>query len=313
MEIYTEITDLRQRFPRIAVVLGTFDGVHLGHRQIISRAVELAKSIGGTSVVFTFSNHPLSVVAPDRCPLQIVTQEYKAELIKDIGVDVLLTIPFTPDFAKLPPEDFLTLLHDNLNPQYVVVGPNYSFGYKSSGTPDLLKRSGKRYGFEVEVLEAFHFGDNIISSTSIRQLIAVGHVACAAKLLGRLFKIEGPVIAGEQRGRKLGYPTANLAIKKEQVFPADGVYSVRAYIAGKCYNGIANVGKNPTFKGSDRRLEVYIFAFQGNLYDETIEVGFVHRIREEKTFSSPDELVAQIKQDVNEAEQYLCNNNYSAV
>jgi len=313
MEIYTEITDLRQRFPKIAVVLGTFDGVHLGHRQIISRAVELAKSINGKSVVFTFSNHPLSVVAPDRCPLQIGSQESKAALIEDIGVDVLLTIPFTPEFAKLSPEDFLTLLHDTLDPKYVVVGPNYSFGYKSSGTPEILKSSGKKYGFEVEVLDAFQHGNNIISSTAIRQLISEGHVACAAKLLGRLFIIEGPVIQGAQRGRELGYPTANLAITKGQVIPADGVYATRVFIDGKWYNSIANVGTNPTFQESDRRLEVYIFLFHGNLYDKIIKVGFVRRIRNEQKFNSPDELIAQIKRDVNEAEQYLCNNNCSVV
>lgn len=313
MEIYTEITDLRRRYPRIAVVLGTFDGVHLGHRQIISRAVELAKAIEGTSVVFTFSNHPLSVVAPDRSPLQIATQEDKAELMKDIGVDVLMTIPFTSEFAKLSPEDFLTLLHSNLNPRYVVVGPNYSFGYKSSGTPEMLNNSGQKYGFEVEVLEAFHLDGNIVSSTAIRNLLAEGHVACAAKLLGRLFKIEGPVIQGEQRGRELGYPTANLAIAIGQVIPADGVYAVRVFIDSQWYNGIANVGTNPTFNGSERRIEVYVFSFQGNLYNNIIKVGFVRRIRAEKTFAGPDELVAQIKRDIHDANQYLCNNNCNPV
>ncbi|MGI6092352.1 MAG: bifunctional riboflavin kinase/FAD synthetase [Veillonellaceae bacterium] len=308
MEIYTTITNLTKRFPKIAVVLGTFDGVHLGHQKIISRAVELAKSMGGTSVVFTFSNHPLSIVAPNRCPQQISTPDYKSELLADIGVDVLLNIPFTHDFARMLPEEFLSQLARNLNPKYVVVGPNYSFGYKSAGTPELLKSAEQQYGFKAEIMEAFEIDGTIISSTLIRQLIKEGKVADAAKLLGRPFKLKGKVIKGEQRGRTLGYPTANLAVIPDLIAPADGVYAVKVYTSLATYSGIANIGTNPTFNGHDRRIEVYLFNYTGDLYGKTIGVEFFEYIRGEKKFLSAEQLVDQIRRDICTAQEYFCNN-----
>lgn len=308
MEIFTTITDLSKRFSKIAVVLGTFDGVHLGHRKIISRAVDLAKSMGGTSVVFTFSNHPLSVIAPNRCPRQITTPEYKAELIKNIGVDVLITIPFTEAFAKLSPEEFLILLKTKLNPKYVVVGPNYSFGYKSAGKPELLKSAGPRFGFKAEVMDAFSFGGTLISSTLIRQKIADGKVSDAVRLLGHPFKIEGQVVAGEQRGRTIGYPTANLVILPEIVAPADGVYAVKVHTLRGIYTGIANIGTNPTFNGSQHRLEVYIFSFKEDLYGKKIGVEFIEYIRGEKKFANAEKLVEQIRRDINRVQKCFCNN-----
>lgn len=309
MEIYTTITDLTKRFPKIAVVLGTFDGVHLGHQKIISRAVELAKITGGTSVVFTFSNHPLSIVAPNRCPQQISTSEYKAELLAALGVDVLLNIPFTHDFAKMSPEEFLSQLAQKLNPKYVVVGPNYSFGYKSAGTPELLKSAEQRYGFKAEIMEAFDIDGTIISSTLIRQLIREGKVADAAKILGRPFKLSGKVIKGEQRGRTLGYPTANLAVIPDLVAPADGVYAVRVHTSLAVYGGIANIGTNPTFNGRDRHIEVYLFNYKGDLYGKTIGIEFFEYIRGEKTFLSVDQLIDQIRRDINIAQEFFCNNS----
>lgn len=305
MKIFTQLNDLSQQFPRIIVALGTFDGLHIGHQQIISRAVELARTIDGTSVVFTFSNHPLSIVDPDRCPLQIVTYEDKNKLIEGMGVDILLTIPFTPRFLVLSPAEFIALLLKILRPVYIVVGPNYSFGYKGTGTPEMLKSAGDTYGFKTEIQQAVYVDDTIVSSTIIRQLIAQGNVHQAARLLGRPLQIKGTVITGDQRGRTLGYPTANLTINEGLAIPDDGVYVVQILIDKVQYTGVANVGTNPTFNGSERRIEIYILKFTGNLYGQTVTVSFLERIRGEITFTTAEQLKKQISLDIKVAEDYI--------
>lgn len=305
MQIVNEMTNLNVNFSGIAIALGTFDGIHIGHQKIISRAVELAKQINGTSVVFTFSNHPLSVVAPERCPLQIITQDYKAELIQALGVDVLLTIPFTSQFLQLSAAQFISLILKNLSPKHIVVGPNYFFGYKRSGTPEMLLLAGTQHGFNVEIHPTVYINDTIVSSTLIRQMITTGNVDQAAHLLGRPFKIKGIVIHGAKRGRELGYPTINLEVANQLVLPADGVYAVSLTIENTQYNGIANIGNNPTFNGIDRRLEVHILDFAGNLYGQSVAISFLKHIRGQITFSSPAELKLQICQDIRAAQIYF--------
>ncbi len=304
MEIIKEIINLTEKFPRITMALGTFDGIHLGHQKIISRAVDLAKEINGTSVVFTFSNHPLSVVAPQRCPLQLATQEDKAELIEKLGVDILLTIPFTPKFLQYSAAQFVDLFLQNLNPKHIVIGPNYFFGYKRSGTPELLHQAGLEHGFKVEVHPIVYLDDITISSTLIRQLIGTGKVDQAVPLLGRPVKVSGIVIHGAKRGRQMGYPTVNLEVANHLILPADGVYAVSLTIKNIHYNGIANIGNNPTFSGIERRLEVHILNFSGDLYGESLTVYFLKQIRGQITFASADELKEQICRDIKAAEIY---------
>ncbi len=305
MKIYTQLNDLSHQFPKIAVALGTFDGVHIGHQQIVSRAVELARAIDGTSVVFTFSNHPLSIVDPNRCPLQIVAYEYKNQLMEAMGVDVLLTIPFTHQFLTLSPGEFIKLLADNLRPTYIVVGPNYSFGYKGTGTPETLENAGCEFGFKTEIQQAVYVDDIIVSSTIIRQMITQGNVHQAARLLGRPLQIQGTVIAGEKRGRTLGYPTANIAINEGLAIPDDGVYVVQIAVGKFQYKGVANVGTNPTFNCSERRIEIYLLNFAGNLYGKTVTVAFLDRIRGEIAFTTAEQLKMQIALDIKVAENYL--------
>ncbi|WP_207857848.1 bifunctional riboflavin kinase/FAD synthetase [Lucifera butyrica] len=299
------MTKLRGSFPAVSVALGTFDGIHLGHQKIISRVVNLARSSGGTSVVFTFSNHPLAVLAPEHCPPQIVSQQDKAALIEKLGVDVLLTIPFTREFLRLSPAAFITMLADNLGPRHVVVGPNYSFGYQGAGTPDVLQQAGRENSFSVEVHESVYVETMLVSSTLIRQCITEGNIRQATMLLGRLPCVTGTVIAGDQRGRTLGYPTANLAVDANLVLPADGVYAVRVNNQKNQYYGVANIGKNPTFQGSERRLEVYILDYTANLYGQVLTVEFVERIRSEIRFATTDELKRQIGQDVAAVRSYF--------
>lgn len=305
MEIFNKIVNLNTDFPGITIALGTFDGIHIGHQKIISRAVDVAKQINGTSVVFTFSNHPLSIVAPERCPLQLVTQDYKAELIRELGVDVLLTIPFTTQFLQLSALQFISLAMKNLSPKHIVVGPNYFFGYKRSGTPEFLQQAGAQHGFTVEIHPTVYVNDTIVSSTLIRQMIATGNIDQAAQLLGRPVKIEGIVIHGAKRGRELGYPTINLEIANQLILPADGVYAVSLSIENTQYNGIANIGNNPTFNGIDRRLEVHILDYSGDLYGQSVTVIFLKHIRGQITFSSAAELKLQICQDIKAAQIYF--------
>ncbi|MBC8016686.1 MAG: bifunctional riboflavin kinase/FAD synthetase [Sporomusaceae bacterium] len=304
MEIVKKITALKTKYPAITIALGTFDGIHIGHQKIISQAVALAKQINGTSVVFTFSNHPLSVVAPERCPLQLVTQDDKAELIQKLGVDVLLTIPFTPDFLKLSPEQFIDLVLETLSPKHIVIGPNYYFGYKSTGTPELLQTAGIQYGFNVEVHPTVYVNGTIVSSTLIRQMIIDGHVDQAAQFLGRPFTINGVVIHGAKRGRELGFPTINMEFPSQFVLPADGVYAVSLTIENSQYNGVANIGKNPTCNETHRRLEVHILQYSGNLYGQGVTVSFLKHIRGQITFADSEELKLQISQDIKAAHAY---------
>ncbi|HMM21610.1 MAG TPA: bifunctional riboflavin kinase/FAD synthetase [Selenomonadales bacterium] len=307
MEICTRLTDVQGRLRQTAVALGTFDGVHLGHQTIISHAAKLARRAGGPSVVFTFSNHPLSVINPKRCPPLIITQEEKVARIAALGIDVLLTVPFTRELLQLPPRDFVALLADVLQPAYVVVGPNFTFGYKGAGTPELLRQGGKENGFEVVIPAALHVGKVLVSSTAIRQLIQRGKVQQAATLLGRPFKVTGRVAAGDGRGgRILGFPTANIAVSDQLVSPGDGVYAVQIAVGDghNPYKGLANVGSNPTFSGKTRRIEVHILDFAGDLYGQTIAVDFLAKIRDEKTFDGVNSLKAQIARDISAAQQY---------
>ena len=302
MKIFNNIVKLNTCFPGITIALGAFDGIHIGHQKIISRAVNLAKQINGTSVVFTFSNHPLSVVAPERCPLQLITQEYKAELIQDLGVDILLTIPFTKHFLELSALQFINLFMENLSPKQIVVGPDYFFGYKRSGTTEFLEQAGVQHGFNVEIHPIVYVNDTVVSSTLIREMITEGNIEKASQFLGRPVKFKGIVIHGAKRGRELGYPTINLSIANQLIVPADGVYAVSVHIENTHYNGIANIGNNPTFNGIDRRLEVHILNYSGDLYGQSVTVIFIKHIRGQITFSSAAELKLQICSDIKAAQ-----------
>jgi riboflavin kinase/FMN adenylyltransferase len=303
MKIFTQITNLARQFPNIAVALGTFDGVHIGHQEVIGKAVDFAGKSAGTSVVFTFSNHPLSAIAPEYCPLQLMSPDSKAQALEKIGVDVLLTIPFTEDFLHLSPDEFITLLLKELAPKLVVVGPNYSFGNKSAGTPEVLRQAGMRHGFRVEVEPVVTLDGIVVSSTHIRQLITEGKVKEAAKFLGRPIRLSGLVVPGEQRGRSIGFPTANIELEQGLAVPADGVYAVRAFTADAAYHGVANIGTNPTFSGKERRMEVHLLNFAGNLYKETLEVEFLDYLRGENAFDSVNALKVQIALDIKAAQQ----------
>ncbi len=298
MEVIKKLSALTKKFPSPVVALGMFDGVHRGHASVIRRAVEVAQKISGTAVVFTFANHPLSVLSPETAPLMIGSRSLRREIFESLGVEVLIEIPFTKELSRRSPEEFLELLREKISPAYVVTGPNYTFGRFGKGNGRLLLREGESYGFSAEICPAVTVDKKTVSSTRIRALIAEGNLSEANELLGRNFTYVSKVVNGDRRGRKLGFPTANLEIEDHRAMLPNGVYIVRVWVGGEIFSGIANVGDNPTFKVAKRRLEVFIDNFSGDIYGEEIAVSFVSKIRDEKTFASVDELKAQLNEDL---------------
>ncbi len=306
MELCTELSQLKDKYANICIALGTFDGVHRGHQQVIGAAVERAREIGGTSLVFTFSNHPLSVVAPERCPVRLMSNEEKKSVMQELGVDVLVNIPFTQEVLSIGAEDFIRMLIEAYEPKFVVVGPNYTFGYKNQGNSELLKEFGKKYGFEVKIHEAVCDTDDLISSTLIRGYINDGNVEKTADLLGRDFRLTSTVVHGDERGRTIGFPTANLDLPPEAAVPNNGVYAVRAITAdGVIHSAVANIGTNPTFDGIYRHIEVHILDFAADIYGQELTIEFLAKLRNEQKFSGIEALVNQLHQDVETAKKYF--------
>lgn len=303
MQIYSRLTDLRAEYPHLVIALGMFDGVHIGHQSIIRRAVELAHEKGGKAMVFTFSNHPLSVLAPRDLPPQIGSSLLRSHLIAELGVDILMAVPFTKQLAQRSPEAFLAMLRDYFAPRCVVTGPNYTFGSRGKGTHRMLLRDAEAYGFTAEICPAVLLGGRTVSSTRIRALLQQGKLDEARACLGRPFTVLDRVIHGERRGRTLGFPTANLAITDAQVMLPNGVYATRVLYEEREYLGLANIGDNPTFEGCNRRLEVHLEDFSGDLYDKLIEVQFLAKIREEEKFASVDQLVRKMHDDRRRAQK----------
>lgn len=298
MEIIKKLSGLTQKYKNPVIALGMFDGVHLGHAGVIRHAVEVAKKIGGTAIVFTFSNHPLSILDPANAPLMIGSRSLRREIFESLGVEILIEIPFTKDLSRKTPEEFLSLLQEKISPSYVVTGPNYTFGRLGKGNGRMLLREGENYGFKAEICPAVTVNKKTVSSTRIRALIAEGDLISANELLGRNFTYVATVVNGDKRGRKLGFPTANLEIDDSRAMLPNGVYIVRVKVENDFYDGIANVGDNPTFKVAKRRLEVFIDNFSGDIYGEEISVSFLQKIRDEKTFTSVEDLKFQLNEDL---------------
>lgn len=302
MYVYHHWQGLKDKHDNLVVGLGNFDGVHTGHQKLISELVALAKEVGGTPAVFTFHPHPLAVLKPEDCPPLLLSQESKQKFIARLGVEVLLLVPFDLGFAGLSPEDFIkTVLHEELGARGVVVGYNYTFGHRGRGTPALLEEQSSTYGYLLRVVPPVMVEGQSVSSTLIRGLLMKGEVAEAAKFLGYYPFMEGQVVAGEKRGSTLGFPTANLDIDQTLLVPANGVYSAKVHIDGDTYFGVANIGVKPTFQGKKRNIEVHLLDFYQDLYGKNIKVSFTRRLREEKRFKTPSDLVKQIERDILEA------------
>lgn len=298
MEIITSLEQLHSFAAPCVVALGTFDGLHRGHLDVIGTAKQEAKQTGAKLAVFTFSNHPLEWINPAHVPVALVTPAVKLQLLENLGVDVLIDIPFNQLVADLLPQQFLERL-SALNYSCLVVGENFTYGQRGVGNVYTLAASAQALGFKLIVRKLVSNNGTIVSSTEIRRLITAGEVQQAAKMLGRSYSISGIVAHGNERGRLLGYPTANLELVDAHVaIPLGGVYAVRAYVDGGVYGGMANIGKNPTFGDVEKpRLETNIFGFSGDIYGKTLTIEFVQRIRGEVKFTGIDALKEQLAQD----------------
>ena len=290
------------RWSQPVLALGNFDGVHRGHRKILERVRRVAGERGGTSVVMTFDPHPPRVVRPDKAPPLLMTKAQKLEAIADAGVQGAAIVRFTTALSHWDPETFVrTVLVDWLHVSEVWVGANFLFGHDRSGNFSLLRVLGSRYGFKAEKIDPVRYKDFVVSSTRVRRLVSEGRVDEAGALLGHSYVVDGTVMRGDQRGRTLGFPTANLCSENE-LLPPHGVYATTARVGSVVYPSVTNVGTRPTVDQSGRTVvETHLFDLDRDLYGQPLRIGFVQRLRDERAFESIDALRAQIDADCRRA------------
>jgi len=309
MKIFNQIEKLTRPFKAAAITIGNFDGVHIGHQALFHEVIEKSDAIDGTSIAMTFEPHPMRVLKKNNHPPLITLYEQKEELIKRAGIDVLICIPFTREFASLSAEAFIKdLLVAKIGMQAIIVGEDYTFGKNREGNLTVLKSYASQMGYEVVAADWIKAGQNLsdrISSTRIRELVMAGEVQPACKMLGRFYQIRGLVVRGRDRGGKLlGIPTANINLQDE-LCPKTGIYAVTVDYHNRLYKGVANIGYSPTFEDNEFTVEVHLLNFSTDIYGEKIRVNFIERIRDEKKFANISELTAQINQDIYTAHEIL--------
>jgi riboflavin kinase/FMN adenylyltransferase len=304
MEIIRDLEALaRHRYPVTAI--GNFDGVHLGHRAILKAAIDHARAAGGTAFALTFDPLPAKLLAPDRAPRLILAPEDKLELLGLSGIDGVIVLNFTLDLSMLSPRDFARdYLRGKIGAREVVVGHNVSFGHNRAGNAALMVELGREMGFDTTVVGPVKIGGIKVSSTKVRELIVAGDLRGAAGLLGRWHSLSGRVVRGSERGRTIGFPTANLDCETECI-PPDGVYAARVILSDGAHPSIANIGMRPTFSENTRAIEAHIFDFAGDLYGTRIKLELIERIRSERKFDTPDALKAQIALDVRKVREII--------
>jgi riboflavin kinase/FMN adenylyltransferase len=302
MKIVNHLGQINKPFKNAVIAIGNFDGVHIGHQALFHEVIEKADHIGGTAIAMTFEPHPMRVLKQNNHPPLITLYEQKQELIERTGMDVLICVPFTAQFAALTAREFVEdLLVKKIGMKAIVVGEDYSFGKNREGNLELLNSYAAELGFDVIVANWIKLAKNYpdrISSTRIRELVMDGQMAEAHKMLGRHYQIRGIVVTGRDRGGKvLGIPTANINLHDE-LCPKTGIYAVTVECRENLYNGVANIGYSPTFDDHEFTVEVHILDFSDNIYDNKIRVNFIQRIRDEQKFSNISELIDQIKKDI---------------
>ncbi|MBN2384029.1 bifunctional riboflavin kinase/FAD synthetase [bacterium] len=301
MQIVHSIRELREPLSYVVVTMGNFDGIHRGHQTLFQHVTRQAREHDGTAVVLTFDPHPVQLLHPDLVLAQITPLRTKIDLLEQFGIDLLVIQPFTAEFAEISADHFLTtLLKPYLDPKEIIVGENFHFGKDKHGTIEYLRERGQELGFTVKVVQPIRDNETIISSSMVRSIIRKGWVEQAEKYLGRPFMIDGIVIPGDQRGRSLGYPTANIDTDYVLV-PADGVYAALVNHKGTLYKAVVNIGHRPTFRSSGHTIEAHLLDFSGDLYNQRLSIYFLDRIREERSFASVEALSRQIERDIQAA------------
>ncbi len=306
MDVIRGIEDIPAGLRDAAVTIGNFDGVHRGHQRLLKRLREDARRKKLKALVITFDPHPKMILRPELQPFYLITTlEEKISLLNDTGIDAVVVIPFTLQYAQKTAEEFICqVLWEGLRIQKIVIGHDYTFGKGKEGNEAFLAAFGKKLGFGVGIINAVEVGDTVISSTAIRDAILGGDVKKASALLGRPYNLGGPVVEGKHRGAGLGFPTANISPEKVLI-PAGGIYAVMIRLEDKRYPGVVNIGVNPTFGEGKLSIEAHILDFRENIYGERLDLLFVDRIREEVKFPGPGELVRQINRDIEQARAIL--------
>ncbi|PYJ58841.1 MAG: hypothetical protein DME24_14785 [Verrucomicrobia bacterium] len=303
MNIIRAANELEPGSRKVCVAIGMFDGVHLGHQQVIRQTIEDARQHEGIAVAMTFDCHPNSVVAPDRNPPLIYSLSQRLRVIESLGIDVALSIHFDQAFSEISGERFIrALARDFRNLHSLCVGSAFTFGHRRSGNVELLKRLGKELHFMVHGLASVSLDGKVVSSTRIREAIRDGNLDAASQMLGRTYALAGRVIRGDQLGRQLGFPTANLEFAG-LVVPPNGVYAAHALVAGRQYRAVVNIGLRPTLQNPARQLqiEVHLLDFSGDLYDQELGIAFMGKLRGEHRFPSLEALRKQIERDIQAA------------
>lgn len=310
MKILPNLLDIPKKngdYPCIGLTIGNFDGVHIGHRQLLKKIKQECLSRGILFVVVTFIPHPQKILKPEKERFLINSYEQRRSLLRALGVDYLIEMKFTRDFSTLPPEKFLEdylLAYPKLRDFYL--GYDFAFGANKQGGFDLVKSICLPRGVEVEVQPKFEYKGRVISSSLIRERLISGRIDEVEEILGRPFHLEGVVVKGEGRGKKIGFPTANIQVSPDLLVPHKGVYVTRTTYKGMTFNSVTNLGNNPTFKDTHQlHIETNLFDFDTDIYGEVLDIQFLNKIRDEKKFPTVNDLIAQIKADVEFAKSYL--------
>ncbi len=288
------------------LTIGVFDGVHLGHKYLISQLITLARQQNLLSGVVTFRQHPLEVLSPQTKLPYLTNLTQKASLLKNEGVDDVIALSFTRELAQHNSRQFVSLLQKYLRMRGLVVGSDFVLGRNREGNADTLRKLGQEMNFSVTIVSPKKANGDVVSSTAIRKALAEGDIKKVNKMIGRTFSLQGQVVTGMGRGGpQLGFPTINLEVDPNQALPADGVYATRTHIDGKAYQSMTNIGRRPTFGENERTIETYILNYEGDLYGQELRIDIIERLRDEKRFNSAEELKKQIAEDVKRGQAIL--------
>jgi riboflavin kinase/FMN adenylyltransferase len=292
-----------------AVTIGVFDGVHRGHQHLVRLLLERAHRDGLASVAITFNPHPRTVLRPGTAITYLTSLEERVELLQGLGMDAVAVLPFTSELAQLSPHEFLAMLSQELDMRLLMVGPDFALGRNRAGTVSVMRAAGEKLGFRVEVAPLLAEDDEKVGSTVVRQALSDGDLERAGRLLGRPYSLRGPVIAGDRRGRTLGFPTANIAIGLDRALPAFGVYVTRAHLRESTYESCTSIGVRPTFDVEPRpTVEAYIIDFDEDVYGDELRLDLLHRLRGELKFADADELVARMHRDIKDTREWFKKN-----
>ena len=305
MQVYYDIEAPSELFQESIVTVGVFDGIHIGHQAVIQQVLTQAKKFKLASFVLTFDPPPLAFLAPERCPPALTTLSKKIEILEQLGIDAVVFARFDAYLQQMSPSTFVQqILLQRLHARQVIIGYDWQFGKGRSGNAGALKQLGNQYRFGVIIVGPVQLHGAPVHSTRVREAIAKSNLNLVSELLGRRYSIVGEIVQGEGRGRKIGFPTANIDAGN-QMLPPSGVYAIQVKLEGRVFDGVMNMGTRPTFEGEKFQIETHLFDFQKMVYKKKIEIFFIEKIRDERKFPNPEMLVVQIKQDVAAAKAIL--------